>query len=72
MSCWRSCQLWIPQMDTNELLERYSAGERDFRGVDLQQINLSEVNLTGVIFRRVNLADANLSLAVLQEVNLNQ
>ncbi|MHC5830121.1 MAG: pentapeptide repeat-containing protein, partial [Nostoc sp.] len=35
-------------MDIEELLERYAAGERDFRDVDLSHSDLTGVNLSGI------------------------
>ena len=43
-------------MDAQELIARYKAGERDFPGVDL-----SEVQLTYTHFPNINLSNANLS-----------
>ena len=45
-------------MDREELLERYAAGKRDFRGVIFQHINLDGIELegtdfTGAIFNNV-------------------
>ncbi|MDZ8086466.1 MAG: hypothetical protein RMY16_13055 [Nostoc sp. DedQUE12b] len=34
-------------MDIEELLERYAAGERNFREVDLSSSDLTGVNLSG-------------------------
>ncbi|MBE9106266.1 pentapeptide repeat-containing protein [Nostoc cf. edaphicum LEGE 07299] len=34
-------------MDVEELLERYAAGERDFRDVDLSSSDLTGVNFSG-------------------------
>ena len=35
-------------MDIEELLERYAAGERDFRDVDLSSSDLTGVNFSGI------------------------
>ncbi len=43
-------------MDAEELLSRYTAGERDFSGVDLSGADLEDADLSGI-----NLNDADLS-----------
>lgn len=68
-------------MDKDELIQRYSEGERDFSGVDLPQaklsqadlpeINLSGANLQGVDLKEANLQDADLSWANLQDADLS-
>ena len=45
-------------MTGNELLEKYNAGERDFRGVDLHGMNLRFVDLRGVDLRGANFTGA--------------
>mgnify|MGYP003466268306 FL=1 len=49
-----------PQND-RELLDRYAAGERDFRGISLIQANLSGYNLSEADFSQADLSEANLS-----------
>jgi uncharacterized protein YjbI with pentapeptide repeats len=63
-------------MDASELLERYAAGERNFRGVDLAGADLSHAdlhsaNLFDANLRRANLSAANLSKANLRDACLN-
>lgn len=38
-------------MNASELLRRYTAGERDFRGVDLRGVYLREAILSGADLR---------------------
>ncbi|NET53895.1 MAG: pentapeptide repeat-containing protein, partial [Merismopedia sp. SIO2A8] len=42
-------------MEVNEILRRYAAGERDFRGLELREAELINANLQGV-----NLSQADL------------
>jgi len=66
--------------NTNELLEAYSKGKRDFsfselRGIDLSWVDLKEVNLRDANLReanleRIDLIGANLDKANLKEANL--
>lgn len=63
-------------MNITELTEKYTAGIRDFRGIDLSEanlkdINLSNANLAGAKLSVTNLSGANLSEANLQEAKLN-
>ncbi|WP_052128611.1 pentapeptide repeat-containing protein [Neosynechococcus sphagnicola] len=57
-------------MNTNDLLKRYGAGEKNFRGAQLSNVNLMGAKLAGI-----NLSDAELSLvnfnhAILRGANL--
>ena len=59
-----------------ELVKRYTEGERDFTGINLNEANLSRINLSQSILRRAslfvtNISGANLSEADLSEANLN-
>ncbi|MBE9187265.1 pentapeptide repeat-containing protein [Microcoleus sp. LEGE 07076] len=59
-----------------ELVKRYTEGNRDFTGINLNEANLSRINLSGSILRRAslfvtNISGANLSEADLSEANLN-
>lgn len=52
-------------MKAEELLRRCAAGERNFRGVNLNGASLTKANL-----RQVNLSEALLTAADLTEVDL--
>ncbi|MEG4453825.1 pentapeptide repeat-containing protein [Microcoleus sp. N9_A1] len=69
-------------MEAEELLKRfaivkrYTEGDRDFTGINLNEANLSRINLSQSILRRAslfitNISGANLSDADLTEANLN-
>lgn len=63
-------------MTVEELLERYAAGERDFSGVDLSDVNLSgadllHINLSGANLSRANLVGARLYGADIRQCNLS-
>ncbi|MEQ8995267.1 MAG: pentapeptide repeat-containing protein [Coleofasciculus sp. B1-GNL1-01] len=70
------------RMAPHRLLEEYAAGERDYRGfnlsnlelngVDLQRIDLSQANLEGIVLEKATLTRANLSRANLCGANLRQ
>jgi Pentapeptide repeats (8 copies) len=87
--CWRlkefcpggyCCVLEVGVMTAEELLERYSAGERDFSGVtiksgnlinaNLRDINLSDTDLSFTLLIATQLQGANLSEACLEGANL--
>ncbi|MBD1937224.1 pentapeptide repeat-containing protein [Microcoleus sp. FACHB-68] len=53
-------------METEELLQKYASGVRDFTAVNLCEANLSRVNLS-----EANLSQANLSIANLGGANLS-
>ncbi len=58
------------------LVKRYTEGDRDFTGINLNEANLSRINLSESILRRAslfvtNISGANLSEANLSEANLN-
>ena len=64
-------------MTAEELLKRYTEGERDFSGVNLSGINLrgvtlTEVNLSGANLHSTDLSGADLRDAYLSEANLNE
>ncbi|WP_293061062.1 pentapeptide repeat-containing protein [Okeania sp. SIO2B3] len=75
-------------MDANELLQRYSAGERNFTGINLKganisgsnpmedifvfDVDLSEINLSGSDLTGAILAGANLSGANFSNANLSR
>ncbi|MBE9161414.1 pentapeptide repeat-containing protein [Tychonema sp. LEGE 06208] len=59
-----------------ELVKRYTEGDRDFTGINLNEANLSRINLSQSILRRAslfitNISGANLSDADLSDANLN-
>lgn len=59
-----------------ELVKRYTEGDRDFTGINLNEANLSRINLSKSILRKAslfvtNISGANLSEADLSEANLN-
>ena len=58
-------------MDANEVLRRYSDGERDFRLQNLKSLSFSQENLSGVDFTGANLSGSDLSNANLSNANLN-
>jgi uncharacterized protein YjbI with pentapeptide repeats len=60
------------RMDGQELVERYGAGERDFRSADLSGAKLSEVKLSGTNLSRANLTEADLFGANLFGANLSR
>lgn len=62
---------WVSQkMSADELLKRYAAGERDFRGVNLSDEILIWADLSGANLRGANLRGANLNWANLSGVDL--
>lgn len=58
-------------MSVRELLEKYTAGERDFSGINLTEANLSRVHLCHANFSRAILSIANLSGSNLNGANLS-
>jgi uncharacterized protein YjbI with pentapeptide repeats len=57
-------------MNTVELIEKYQAGERDFKGANLTGANLRGANLTGANLTGANLRGADLRGANLTGANL--
>jgi len=51
------------QVELSELHKRYTAGERDFRQVDLFGQTLAWVDLSGADLSEANLSEANLCAA---------
>jgi uncharacterized protein YjbI with pentapeptide repeats len=47
------------KMTAEELLERYAAGERDFAGIDLHGVDLSQAVLRGINLDRADLSEVN-------------
>ncbi|WP_231510388.1 pentapeptide repeat-containing protein [Fischerella sp. PCC 9605] len=58
-------------MDANEVLRRYAAGERNFRQADWRGISLAKANLSGVDLSGAHLSNADLSNSDLSNANLN-
>ncbi|BAY42808.1 pentapeptide repeat protein [Scytonema sp. HK-05] len=58
-------------MDANEVLRRYAAGERNFRQADWRGISLAKANLSGVDLSGAHLNNADLSNSDLSSANLN-
>ena len=59
-----------------ELVKRYTEGDRNFTGINLNEANLSRINLSQSILRKAslfvtNISGANLSETDLSEANLN-
>jgi Pentapeptide repeats (8 copies) len=61
----------MDKMNGTQLQQRYKAGDRDFRGIDLSNANLVWFELSGADLRDTNLNHANLSGANLSEANLS-
>jgi isoamylase len=59
-------------MDAAEVVARYAAGERDFRGVSLHQAALAWANLSGADFAEADLREADLSQADLRHTNFRR
>jgi isoamylase len=59
-------------MDAAEVVARYAAGERNFRGMSLQRAALAWADLSGANFAEADLSDADLSQADLQQTNFRQ
>jgi len=57
-------------VNAKELMQRYSAGERDFAGADLRGADLQGVTLRGADFSGADLREADLSGADLSQANL--
>jgi uncharacterized protein YjbI with pentapeptide repeats len=67
----------VRTLDSQELITRYQAGERDFtkvdlRGADLHETNLSEADLSGADLRGVDLSGADLQATVLKGAKCNR
>lgn len=59
-----------PPVNAEELLRRYAAGERDFKGADLVGADLASTNLTGANLCDATLVGADLCGATLTGANL--
>jgi len=60
-----------PPQSAEELLERYKAGERDFSGAQLEEVELLLPDLNGADLSRANLTGAKLWLANLTGANFS-
>ncbi len=58
-------------MDTNELLEQYAQGQRDFNSAKLSSVDLKGADLNDVNLSKANLQQANLTRASLTGANLS-
>ena len=58
-------------MDREELLKRYSKGERDFSHTDLSHTDLSHAYLSGADFSHTDLSGTDLSCANLSDADLS-
>ena len=58
-------------MNREELIKRYSKGERDFSCANLRGANLSDAELSGADLRGADLSDANLRGANLSGANID-
>lgn len=58
------------KMNISELLQKYQAGERSFRDIQLSEVDLSGMKLPGIILTRANLSSSNLSETSLKEATL--
>lgn len=56
-------------MKSNEVLKRYKAGIRDFRGVNLRGQSFKGENLSGADFSKADIRGADFTRATLQNVN---
>jgi len=59
----------VPRLTAMELLRRYGAGERNFRGMDLRGLNLRRQHLEGADFGGADLRSTDFLEAHLQGVN---
>ena len=59
-------------MKAEEVLDRYTAGSREFSALDLREINLSGANLSAASFSHADLSVANLTGANLSRTDLSQ
>lgn len=57
-------------MNTQELIDRYQAGDRDFRWSDLTRADLSEIDLQGINLSGSDMTWAKLNGASLKQANL--
>jgi DNA-binding XRE family transcriptional regulator len=59
-------------MTAEELLQRYTAGERDFSGLNLIRLNVGGDNPLGANLNGINLSGSNLSESDLTKINLSE
>lgn len=56
-------------MKRDDVIKRYAAGERDFRGLDFGNLDLHSINLSGVNLSNADMQYVNLCGAILKEAN---
>lgn len=66
-----SKQFFSTDISTEELIQRYESGERNFCDIGLTRLDLSNVNLAGVNLAGAKLRGANLTGANLADANLS-
>jgi hypothetical protein len=64
------CKTSQKTMNIKELLSRYTAGQRDFKNLNLIAANLRNMNLSGIDLSGANLTKANLTRTNLSYANL--
>ena len=57
-------------MKAEELLEKYAAGQRDFKGAQLSGIDLKGADLSEINLQNANLSGSELSEAIFTKANL--
>lgn len=59
-------------MDTNELLRRYLAKERNFQGANLTQVTLNRANLSYSNLSNTNLTGVDLTITEVEKARLGE
>lgn len=67
--CQRRDLAPLPRLSVTELLRRYGAGQRDFRGLDLSGLSFRGQNPAGFVFSGVDLRSTDFLEADLRGVN---
>lgn len=60
------------RIDREQLLDRYAAGERNFRAILLKEVDLTGVNLRGIDFYQATIENTIFADADLREANLGE